>query len=72
MKTAMQELSEWLETPNVWGENNFSVRSKVKQLLEKEKCQLQDAFSDGLEEDSVGFDNMRTPIQYFIDTYTNE
>lgn len=54
MKTAMQELLEWLETPAIWGENNFSVKSKVNQLLEKEKTQIMKAFDDG--DVSVGID----------------
>jgi len=74
MKTAMQELSEWLETPNVWGENNFSVRSKVKQLLEEEKAQITNAFVNGMMQGCTlqlreEFEMVQTPEQFFNEKY---
>ena len=47
MKSAMQELIEWIENGN---ETSFYVlRDKAKKLLVKEKEQIQKAFSDGQE-----------------------
>lgn len=72
MKTAMQELAEWLETPNVWGENNFSVRSKVKQLLEKEKEQIISSFDMGKSRAYATADNeceVKFGFQFYAEIY---
>ena len=45
MKTAMQELIEWIENGN---ETSFYVlRDKAKKLLKKEKNQIIDAYNFG-------------------------
>ena len=70
MKTAMQELIEWLEQNEIY--YNKELILKLKQTLEKEKEQIQKAFSDGQE----------TPInhptlphysreEYYNDNYNN-
>jgi len=47
MKTAMQELIDWLEQNEIY--YNKELILKLKQTLEKEKEQIQKAFSDGQE-----------------------
>ena len=47
LKSPIQQLLEWLETPAVWGEHNMSVKAKVKSLLEEEQRQITWAFDNG-------------------------
>jgi hypothetical protein len=47
MKTAMQEFSEWLQAYEY--ELPLELQIKAKEALEKEKEQIQKAFSDGQE-----------------------
>jgi low affinity Fe/Cu permease len=49
MKTAMQELIEFIESTNNTPHVNLTIMDKAKKLLEKEKEQIQKAFSDGQE-----------------------
>ena len=47
MKTAMQELMQWMEETEFMVNKGFI--EKVNECLEKEKEQIQKAFSDGQE-----------------------
>ena len=50
MKTAMQELREWVDTElKLLNYEHPIILSKIDALLEKEKEQIQKAFSDGQE-----------------------
>jgi hypothetical protein len=64
MKTAMQEMLEWtrktfpmdLDTPRM-------IEDKIESLLEKEKEQIADAFSKGVDRDYIHFED------YYNQTY---
>jgi len=61
MKTAMQELMQWMEETEFMVNKGFI--DKVHECLEKEKEQIQKAFSDGQE----------TPINHpTLPHYSNE
>lgn len=61
MKTAMQELMQWMEETEFMVNKGFI--DKVHQCVEKEKEQIQKAFSDGQE----------TPINHpTLPHYSNE
>ena len=59
MKTAMQEMLEWtrktfpmdLDTPRM-------IEDKIESLLEKEKEQIADAFSKGVDRDYIHFEDL--------------
>lgn len=62
--TAMQELIEWLNIPQ---DGEYSIRSKAKELLSKEKEQIEQAFVAG---DERGVGNIPfNAEQYFTQTY---
>ncbi len=65
MKTAMQELIEYLETAYYINELTNFDKDKI-QFLEKEKEQICNAYTDGLEGPYVGAE------QYYNETYKNE
>ena len=47
MKTALQELIEWAETPAMAHTENKSIMAKMKELLEKEKQIIITAYKTG-------------------------
>jgi predicted DNA-binding protein with PD1-like motif len=47
MKTALQELIEWAETPAMAHTENKSIMTKMKELLEKEKQIIITAYKTG-------------------------
>jgi hypothetical protein len=47
MKTAMQELIEFIESTNNTPHVNLTIMDKAKKLLEKEKEQIMMAYKDG-------------------------
>ena len=49
MKTAMQELIEFIESTNNTPHVNLTIMDKAKKLLEKEKEQIKDANIAGME-----------------------
>ena len=73
MKTAMQELIEWVETRDMRDyQNKYAFRqgivTKLKQGLEKEKKQIEVSFSDGQETPI----NHPTLPHYSRDEYYND
>jgi hypothetical protein len=48
MKTAMQELIEFIESTNNTSHVNLTIMDKAKKLLEKEKEQIITDYSNGL------------------------
>jgi hypothetical protein len=66
MKTAMQELLSEMSHPN-WGRLSFDARYEIfDKLLDLEKEQICNAYTDGLEGPYVGAE------QYYNETYKNE
>jgi 1,4-alpha-glucan branching enzyme len=74
MKTAMQELIDWIECDN--DNNVYDILDMAKELLEKEKKAIIHAFNFG-ENFSVDYFNPETPevapsVNYFIQSYQNK
>jgi hypothetical protein len=74
MKTAMQELIEWLDIAieelkgndsTDFAEGLVAARVKAKELLEKEKEQVVDAFNEGIDEMAFA----TSGINYYNQTY---
>ena len=61
MKTAMQELMDYLNEDSFDG--ICDIRDRVEELLEKEKEQICNAYTDGLEGPYIGAE------QYYNQTY---
>lgn len=71
----MQELQEWLSSPVIHGEVNYSVREKVKKLLIKEREQIEFAFNSGKCRAYGVADNtneVMLPHTFYDETYNNE
>jgi hypothetical protein len=66
MKTAMQELIDWIECDN--DNNVYDILDMAKELLEKEKEHIQKAFSSGQETPI----NHPTLPHYSRDEYYND
>jgi hypothetical protein len=77
MKTAMQELIEWVETRDMRDyQNKYAFRqgivTKLKQALEKEKEQFDDMFEEGFESAYQHFVNGKDFVKfedYYNQTY---
>jgi hypothetical protein len=65
MKTAMQELIEYLNGDAYAG--ICDIRNRAKELLEKEKEQIMMAYNDGYV--NKAFDKQRNPLEYYNQTY---
>ena len=65
MKTAMQELIEFIESTNNTPHVNLTIMDKAKKLLEKEKKQIKEAFIDGVIDSEYGV----PAEQYYNQTY---
>jgi hypothetical protein len=63
MKTAMQELIEFIESTNNTPHVNLTIMDKAKKLLEKEKEQIIDDFETGKENAHYSITN---PNEYII------
>ena len=64
MKTAIQELMQWMEKTEFMVNKAFI--DKVNECLEKEKEQICNAYTDGLEGPYIGAE------EYYNQTYNNE
>ena len=62
MKTAMQELIDWIECDN--DNNVYGILDKAKELLEKEKEHIIEAINIWCSDD-----NILTAEQYYNQTY---
>jgi len=79
MKTAMQELIEFIESTNNTPHVNLTIMDKAKNLLEKEKEQIITDYSNGLLY-ALGYKNEDKNIEYGVimqskgeaDIYYNE
>jgi murein endopeptidase len=69
MKTAMQELMEWIEH---WKNEPLSEfqQNKIKELLEKEKEQIIESFDNGIYVGTYAVD--KDGEQYYNRTYTQD
>ena len=65
MKTAMQELIEYIESNEIV--YNKDLILKLKELMEKEKEQIIDAYCEGFKEGSEG--NRIKSEEYYYDLY---
>jgi len=65
MKTAMQQLIEWIDTPNLYPDR-ISIKEKATELLEEEKRQIVEAY-DEAEGKIIG-----NGEQYYNQRYNNE
>jgi hypothetical protein len=65
MKTAMQELIEYVDS--IWSNGGWeeTIKEKAKELLEKEKEQVVDAFNEGIDEMAFA----TSGINYYNQTY---
>jgi hypothetical protein len=74
MKTAMQELIEWIESNEIV--YNKELILKLKELLEKEKEQIIEAHAFGADDvDSNGgllLRGVKNAIYYYNQTYNND
>ena len=68
MKTAMQELINWIECDDNDVYDIYEILDMAKELLEKEKEQIQKSFSDGQETPI----NHPTLPHYSRDEYYND
>lgn len=66
MKTAMQELIEFIESTNNTPYVNLTIMDKAKKLLEKEKEQIMDSYLQGSFDDGPNITNSE---QYYNQTY---
>jgi hypothetical protein len=66
MKTAMQELIEFIESTNNTPHVNLTIMDKAKKLLEKEKEQIMDSYLQGSFDDGPNITNSE---QYYNQTY---
>jgi hypothetical protein len=66
MKTAMQELIDYVDT--IWSNGGWeeTIKEKAKELLEKEKEQIADAFRNGSTSSMLGGGHW---TQYYNQTY---
>ena len=71
MKTAIQELIEWLNDypTNVPTIHKSAVISKAESMLEKEKEQIMDAYDEGW---SDGFDDKDLNSEYYNETFNTK
>jgi hypothetical protein len=69
-KTAMQELIHWLKIG--WKDEDIdTVLKKAEQLLEVEKEQIKDAFTDGCIGELYELNAYYTSEKYYNQTYEN-
>jgi hypothetical protein len=66
MKTALQELIEWMEQKQYFIGND--LYAKQKELLEKEKEQIKEAYKFGLESPSIDLSE-EWAEEYYNDNY---
>lgn len=74
-RTAMQELYDWVEARDF-----YISKEWLTKLIEKEKQQIIDAFEDGREIeyqyhvncDPVHYENVKTPEQYYNQTFKQD
>ena len=71
MKTAMEELIEYIEEWTAKNKTTDGIWSKAKSLLSKEKQQIIDAYQQGGFNDAY-FRNPLSKEQYYNKTYNNE
>jgi hypothetical protein len=69
MKTAMQELIEFIESTNNTPHVNLTIMDKAKKLLEKEKEQTISFANEWYEEYCEGLGDFKTPEQYYNQNY---
>ena len=67
MKTAMQELIEWIRYTNKECHSIMFNEGRFNEALEKEKEQIIDAYCEGFKEGSEG--NRIMPEEYYYDLY---
>lgn len=77
MKTAMQQLIEWVKVNDLSLKTslyNNELINKLKQLQEKEKEQIINAYINGYGVSFIDGDNrnFNRPIQYYNETYKPE
>jgi hypothetical protein len=68
MKTALQELLDWMNTQMFIKPKD--LYSKVRELLPKEKEQLEDAYFQGVQDDRRDYLNLNSKFESFEDYYT--
>jgi len=69
MKTVLDELKEWMESTEFYP-SHFSVINKIKELKDKEKKQIMDAYNAGKSNVfSSSYNAFWKGEDYFIDTY---
>lgn len=74
MKTAMQQLIEWIDTPNLYPDR-ISIKEKATELLEKEKRQIVEAYEQGHYKpdfSEIGVSIVEEGKKYYNQTYNNE
>jgi hypothetical protein len=67
MKTAMQELIEFIESTNNTPHVNLTIMDKAKKLLERDKEHIKMAYSDGRTNGLLKL--KKTPEEYYNLTY---
>ena len=68
MKTALQELMRFVDSFQEEAIHPRILRVKIKELLEKEKEQIENAYMDG----NHIKDEFYNPKEYYNQTYNNE
>lgn len=70
MKTVLQQFIDWMEDPTITlNQDKDNCIREAKELLEKEKQQIIDAYTDGC----ANWDNYDSnPEQYYNETYNTK
>lgn len=70
--TAMQELLDWLQDPTITSnQDKYNCIEKVKELLQKEKQQIIDAYDEGYS-DGMYENEYDKGEQYYEETYKKD